>query len=135
MESNTFNLSGSNRITVQLKHKFETEWDHDLIGISILNGEDSLLNTVSWSGHEWNEYQTSLLSATSIEGFTDIKIRLNFRQDQTVNYRGWIIEDIKLHSIFDNFLKVKEIKEDATPPVAYAKASVSVPVALEAAAR
>ena len=109
MESNTFNVSGSNRLTVQLKHKFETEWDHDLISISILNGEDSLLNTVSWSGHEWNEYQTSLLSATSIEGFTDIKIRLDFRPDQSVNYRGWVIKEIEIHSIFDNFLKVEEI--------------------------
>jgi len=117
MESNTFNVSGSNRITVQLKHKFETEWDHDLVIISILNGEDSLLNTVSWSGHEWNEYQTSLLSATSIEGFTDIKIRLDFRPDQSVNYRGWVIKDIEVHSIFDNFLKVKENKETYIPKI------------------
>ena len=117
MESNTFNVSGSNRITVQLKHKFETEWDHDLISISILNGEDSLLNTVSWSGHEWNEYQTSLLSATSIEGFTDIKIRLDFRPDQSVNYRGWVIKEIEIHSIFDNFLKVEEIKETYIPKI------------------
>ncbi|MFL2998108.1 MAG: M14 family zinc carboxypeptidase [Candidatus Neomarinimicrobiota bacterium] len=117
MESNTFNVSGSNRLTVQLKHKFETEWDHDLISISILNGEDSLLNTVSWSGHEWNEYQTSLLSATSIEGFTDIKIRLDFRPDQSVNYRGWVIKEIEIHSIFDNFLKVEEIKETYIPKI------------------
>ena len=117
MESNTFNVSGSNRLTVQLKHKFETEWDHDLISISILNGEDSLLNTVSWSGHEWNEYQTSLLSATSIEGFTDIKIRLDFRPDQSVNYRGWVIKEIEIHSIFDNLLKVKEIKETYIPKI------------------
>ncbi|MFL3008766.1 MAG: M14 family zinc carboxypeptidase [Candidatus Neomarinimicrobiota bacterium] len=117
MESNTFNVSGSNRLTVQLKHKFETEWDHDLISISILNGEDSLLNSVSWSGHEWNEYQTSLLSATSIEGFTDIKIRLDFRPDQSVNYRGWVIKEIEIHSIFDNFLKVEEIKETYIPKI------------------
>ena len=117
MESNTFNVSGSNRITVQLKHKFETEWDHDLVIISILNGEDSLLNTVSWSGHEWNEYQTSLLSVTSIEGFTDLKIRLDFRPDQSVNYRGWVIKDIEVHSIFDNFLKVKENKETYIPKI------------------
>ena len=117
MESNTFNVSGSNRLTVQLKHKFETEWDNDLISISLLNGEDSLLNTVSWSGHEWNEYQTSLLSATSIEGFTDIKIRLDFRPDQSVNYRGWVIKEIEIHSIFDNFLKVEEIKETYIPKI------------------
>ena len=93
------NVNGSNRIVVELEHKFETEWDHDPISISILNSDDSLLTKSSWSGHRWGDFQTSLVSTSFNQGFTDIKIRLDFKPDQSVNYRGWIIKNIIVHSI------------------------------------
>ena len=59
-----------------------------------------------WTGHNWNEYQTDLVSAVSDEGFSQVKIRLEFKPDQTVNYRGWEISELFLYSIYDNFLSV-----------------------------
>ena len=117
MKSNMINVNGSNRIVVELEHKFETEWDHDPISISILNSDDSLLTKSSWSGHRWGDFQTSLVSTSFNQGFTDIKIRLDFKPDQSVNYRGWIIKNIIVHSLFDNFLHTREIKETFIPKI------------------
>ena len=113
MESNILNISGSNRIVLKLNHKYETEWDNDTIAVTILDNENNIIKKRYWTGHQWDEYQTDLITVISYEGFSQVKIRLDFKPDQTVNYRGWEISELEIYSIYDNFLKIKESEESS----------------------
>ncbi len=106
MESGLVDISGTNRVVVALNHKFETEWDHDPIILSILDDNDNIFGMKSWTGERWGDYERDFVTALSESTFTQVKVRLEFMPDQTVNYRGWELQDLKLYSIHDEYLDV-----------------------------
>ena len=110
MESDLQNISGSNRTVIVVTHKFETEWDHDPITISILDENGNILGTKSWTGDRWGDYQTDLVTAISETEFSQVKVRLEFSPDETVNYRGWQLQELSLYSMYDEYLDVAESK-------------------------
>ena len=109
MESSLLDVSGTNRVVLSIMHRYETEWDHDPISVSILDSENNVLGTKSWTGSAWlNSFNTDLITAISDSAFTQIKIRLEFSPDETVNYRGWEIQEISCYSINDQYLKLAD---------------------------
>ena len=107
MESDLIDISGSNRAVLSLLHRYETEWDIDIASISLLDENDVVLGSKSWTGDEWDELEPDLITAVSENEFTSVKVRLEFAPDQTVNYRGWELYSLGLYSIFDNYLDTK----------------------------
>ena len=106
MESELVDISGTNRAVVAVNHKFETEWDHDPISISILDANNTVLGAKSWTGEAWGDYRNDLVTVTTETEFSQVKVRLEFSPDQTVNYRGWELQDLTLFSINDEYLGI-----------------------------
>ncbi len=106
MESELVDISGTNRAVVAVTHKFETEWDHDPISISIVDANDIVLGEKSWTGGRWINYEQDFVTAISDSGFNLVKVRLEFSPDQTVNYHGWELQDLTLFSINDEFQNI-----------------------------
>ena len=117
MESELIDVAGKNRVVVAVSHRFETEWDHDPITISILDENNLLLGEKSWTGDSWSNFQENYVSAVSETEFSNIKVRLKFSPDQTVNYRGWEIQDMTVYSIIDEYLEVSELVNNSFPKI------------------
>ena len=111
IESDLFDVNGTNRLTLSMTHRYETEWDHDYISISFLNADDSVLSSKSWSGDYWDGFEQDFINVETNTIFSQVKLLLEFHRDETVNYRGWEIEELKLFSVYDNFLDVQEKSE------------------------
>ncbi|MBT3517941.1 MAG: T9SS type A sorting domain-containing protein [Candidatus Marinimicrobia bacterium] len=117
MESQLVDISGTNRAVVKVIHRFETEWDHDLIKISILDGNENVLGQKRWSGGGWEEYNTNYITAISDSEFSHVKVRLEFTPDQSVNYRGWELQDLTLFSNTDQYLELTESFGGISPKI------------------
>lgn len=117
MESQLVDISGTNRAVVKVIHRFETEWDHDLIKISILDGNDNVLGQKRWSGEGWEEYNTNYITAISDSEFSHVKVRLEFTPDRSVNYRGWELQDLTLFSNTDQYLELTESFGGISPKI------------------
>ena len=117
LESDLIDISGSNRAVILLSHRYETEWDIDPIKVSILDMDDVSLGSKIYTGDSWNNFNVDLISASSEDTFSDVKIRLEFFPDNSVNYRGWEIETIELFSTFDEYLDIKEIAGNYSPKI------------------
>ncbi|MEL0337818.1 MAG: M14 family zinc carboxypeptidase, partial [bacterium] len=88
IKSPFYNISGANRVTFKIDHRYEMEWDHDSVGVAIYNGNENLLLRIGWSGHKWDEYSSDYFSVIDRDGFDSLRVELWFKTDQTVNYRG-----------------------------------------------
>ena len=117
MMSDAIDVSGSNRVVVKIDHRYETEWDHDMISVKLLDASDSLLASKLWSGDQWNHFKSNLLTATSDSLFDSVRVLLSFSPDGTVNYRGWEIRSINLFAISDENLSIKEINQNRIPDI------------------
>ena len=117
MESNLEDISGMNRAVVAVTHKFETEWDHDPVTVTLLDENDNILGIKSWTGDRWGDYQTDLVTAISETEFSQVKVRLEFSPDETVNYRGWELQELSLYSIYDEYLGVTESNNTISPKI------------------
>ncbi|MBT3589612.1 MAG: T9SS type A sorting domain-containing protein [Candidatus Marinimicrobia bacterium] len=106
MESELVDMSGKNRLVLKVDHRFETEWDYDPVSISMIDQNDSLLVSKSWTGLAWGDYQTDYMTAINESGFDSVKIRLSFLPDETVNYHGWELQELTLFSVNDEYLSV-----------------------------
>ena len=116
MESELFDVTNTNRLVASIKHRYETEWDYDEISLSILDKNDSVLSNRFWDGDNWEKFHLDHITAKGYD--TDsIKIRVEFYADQTVNYRGWEIENIRLHAIEDNYLRTQNIHRNSSPNI------------------
>ena len=115
MTSSLIDVSGSNRVVVKINHRYETEWDHDHLIVSILNDQNDILASNHWSGHNWDEFSSNLVTATTETSFDSLKVQISFLSDETVNYRGWEIGSIMLYSISDEYLGTVETTIN-TPP-------------------
>ena len=117
LESEAIDISGSNRAVVSISHRYETEWDFDPLKVSILDLDNNILGSKSFTGDNWNVFKTDLVTATSDETFSSVKVRLEFTPDNTVNYRGWEIHSLKMYSAFDEYLDIKEISGNYSPKI------------------
>jgi len=117
MESDLIDISGRNRAVVSLSHRFETEWDLDPISVSILDASGTILAQKSWTGDNWDNAQIDLVTITSESGFSEIKVRLSFVPDETVNYRGWELSQLTLFSIVDSYLGVTHSSGTIAPKI------------------
>ena len=117
IESDLFDVYGSNRLTLSMTHRYETEWDHDYISVSFLNADDSVLSSKSWSGDYWDGFEQDFINVETNTIFSQVKLLLEFHRDETVNYRGWEIEELKLFSVYDNFLDVQEGLSQSMPKI------------------
>ena len=117
LESEAIDISGSNRAVVSISHRYETEWDFDPLKVSILDLDNNILGSKSFTGDNWNVFKTDLVTATSEETFSSVKVRLEFTPDNTVNYRGWEIHSLKMYSAFDEYLDIKEISGNYSPKI------------------
>ena len=117
MESDLIDISGSNRAVVSVSHRYETEWDHDIATISILDENDIIFGSRSWHGDKWSGLTTDLITAIAENEFTSVKVRLEFSTDQTVNYRGWELHSLQLFSMHDNYLDIQRTKTNNTPKI------------------
>ena len=97
--------------------KYETEWDHDYISISLLDDNDSLLSFKSWTGDHWETVQQDFISAETNSIFSQVKLLIEFHKDATVNYRGWEIYELKLFPVYDNYLSIQEINGQSMPKI------------------
>ena len=117
LESEAIDITGSNRAVVSISHRYETEWDFDPLKVSILDLDNNILGSKSFTGDNWNDFKTDLVTATSEETFSSVKVRLEFTPDNTVNYRGWEIHSLKMYSAFDEYLDIKEISGNYSPKI------------------
>ena len=117
MESDLEDISGMNRAVVAVTHKFETEWDYDPVTITLLDENDNILGTKSWTGDRWGDYQTDLVTAIAETEFSQVKVRLEFSSDGTVNYRGWELQSLTLFSILDEYLDIVESSGTISPKI------------------
>ena len=117
LESEAIDITGSNRAVVSISHRYETEWDFDPLKVSILDLDNNILGSKSFTGDNWNVFKTDLVTATSDETFSSVKVRLEFTPDNTVNYRGWEIHSLKMYSAFDEYLDIKEISGNYSPKI------------------
>jgi hypothetical protein len=117
MESDLVDISGMNRAVVAVTHKFETEWDHDPVTVTLLDENDNILGTKSWTGDRWGDYQTDLVTAIAETEFSQVKVRLEFSPDGTVNYRGWELQSLTLFSILDEYLDIVESSGTISPKI------------------
>jgi len=117
MESDLEDISGMNRAVVAVTHKFETEWDHDPVTVTLLDENDNILGTKSWTGDRWGDYQTDLVTAIAETEFSQVKVRLDFSPDGTVNYRGWELQSLTLFSILDEYLDIVESSGTISPKI------------------
>ena len=117
IKSPFYNISGANRVTFKIDHRYEMEWDHDSVGVAIYNGNENLLLRIGWSGHKWDEYSSDYFSVIDRDGFDSLRVELWFKTDQTVNYRGWDINGLTLHSMDDAFLSTSEVTSIELPAI------------------
>ena len=119
IESDYYDVSGSNRIIFSINHRYETEWDHDSVGIAILDTNNMIIHRHGWSGDNWERYQYNYTSSTNDMGFGIIKVRLWLKTDMTVNYRGWEIDQLWMHAVDDNYLNTENILSNNPPQIKF----------------
>lgn len=96
LESDWLDVSGSNKLVLDLLHKYELEWDHDSISISLWDAH-GILSKKMWTDQYYDSTVNEIIWAYDSSGFDSVKIQLTFDRDGSVAYRGWIIENMKLY--------------------------------------
>jgi hypothetical protein len=119
IETGYYDLSGSNRLIISINHRYETEWDHDSVGVSILDTNDIILYKAGWSGDKWGRFQNDYTTAINHSGFGLVKVMLWFKTDLTVNYRGWEINQLQMHAVSDNYLTTGNASSNSHPQITF----------------
>ena len=60
-----------------------------------------------WQDQSWGEITKDFLWVNDTSGFDSVKVQLSFGRDQTVAYRGWLIEGLKIYYAYDNNLGIQ----------------------------
>ena len=119
ISSDFYDVSESNRVTFRINHRYETEWDHDSVGVSVYNGNGDIIFRDGWSGHQWVDYTNNYFSIIDGNGFDSLRIELWLKTDQTVNYRGWEIDNLKMYALNDSFLSTKDNNSNTVPQIKF----------------
>jgi hypothetical protein len=106
MRSRLFPLITTNRLVVELDHRFELEWDYDSLRVQVLDGQDRLLSAWAVSHQRWGLFRFDWISATDTAGIDSVYLQLELVRDSTVNYRGWELAHLRLLGGEDPYLGV-----------------------------
>jgi len=117
IETPLISIMDKNRIVLEIEHKYETEWDHDFIIISMLDNNDNILFETSFSGTTDDEVIKDYFTMTSDSSFTSVKVRLGFQVDGSVNYRGWSINNLNIFAVNDEFLDITNQSQNKMPVI------------------
>lgn len=117
IETNFINVENKNRILLKLNHRYETEWDHDFINIQIIDNYNNILFDEKISGSTNNTFVNNYFTIINDSTFSQVKIRLKFLLDNSVNYEGWDIAGIKLFSVQDNYLSLSNSSTNTIPSI------------------
>ena len=117
IETPLISIMDKNRIVLEIEHKYETEWDHDFIIISMLDNNDNILFETSFSGTTEDEVIKDYFTMTSDSSFTSVKVRLGFQVDGSVNYRGWSINNLNIFAVNDEFLDITNQSQNKMPVI------------------
>lgn len=117
IESNFINLEDQNRILLQINHKYETEWDHDFVNIQVVDILENIVLNEKLSGSTQDNFVDDYFTFNKDSTFNQYKIRLKFLSDNSVNYKGWDINRIKLFSVHDNYLNALSNKKNRSPSI------------------
>ena len=117
MESDLYDVMGTNRIAATIEHRYETEWDNDIARVSIVDQDNNILGSKSWTGGSWDQPQVDLVIARTDGSFNSARVRIEFSPDQTVNYRGWEISKIKLSALSDIHMSIVENQSNFGPKI------------------
>ncbi len=105
LESSWFDVSGSNRIVLEINHQYELEWDHDSVEVSIVDVNGKIASKI-WKDQDWEELHTEFVWVNDTSEFDSVKVQLTFGRDQTVAYRGWLVESLKLFSGYEDYVGI-----------------------------
>ena len=117
IETPLISIMDKNRIVLEIEHKYETEWDHDFIIISMLDNNDNILFETSFSGTTEDKVIKDYFTMTSDSSFTSVKVRLGFQVDGSVNYRGWSINNLNIFAVNDEFLDITNQSQNKMPVI------------------
>ena len=76
LESEPIDIAGSNRAVILISHRYETEWDFDPIKVSIIDLDNIILGSKTYTGDSWDSFSTDLVTAFSEDTFSNVKIRI-----------------------------------------------------------
>ena len=57
------------------------------------------------------------MTAIAETEFSQVKVRLEFSPDETVNYRGWELQELSIYSIYDEYLSITESQNTISPKI------------------
>lgn len=124
LESSWLDISGSNRIVLEINHQYELEWDNDSIEVNIfdINGK---IGSKIWRDQNWEELHTEFVWVNDTTGFDSVKVQLTFGRDQTVAYRGWLVESMKLFYGYEDYVGIHSSGNFS--PIHFGSASTAYP--------
>ncbi|HDY76169.1 MAG TPA: T9SS type A sorting domain-containing protein, partial [Candidatus Marinimicrobia bacterium] len=105
LESPWFDVSGSNRIVLEINHQYEMEWDHDSIEVSLWDSNGKIAAKV-WKNQHWGEVIKDFVWVNDTSGFDSVMVQLSFGRDQTVTYRGWLVDSMKLFAGYEEYVGI-----------------------------
>ena len=115
IQTGLINVENMNRIVLVIEHQYETEWDHDYAEIEIIDSNNNQLIKKSWSGSTENEYLKDYFTMLIDTTLFEIRVKLNFKTDGTVNYRGWFVSSLELFAVNDEFLSIQKKNQTKIP--------------------
>lgn len=114
------NFSDSDVVTM-IKLKYELEWEKDYFSLAYVNQNGEILNQRNFSGHNYSSYNKFYISHLHNNEADILNINLSLSADESLYYRGIIIDDIKIFSDseeaecfygdinFDSFINISDI--------------------------
>ena len=94
--SPNLNITGTNRLALSITHRYELEWDRDLIAVLIFNNSDSMIGQWQVADQQWENTITTWIGCSSISLYDSVRVALKFCVDGSINYRGWQIFGLEL---------------------------------------
>ncbi len=91
------NFSFSNIVTM-IDLKYELEWDKDYFSVIYTNQNGQNIYQRNFSGHNYNDFNKFYISYFQPNEADSLNINLSLDTDETLYYRGLIINDIKIYS-------------------------------------
>jgi len=95
MLDSTFSASN---VVALISMKYEYEWDNDYIQFSFKDNNDAVLSQKLLSGQKYKFFDTVMFGYHSGEEFNDVKFDISMDTDESLHYRGAIINNLQILS-------------------------------------
>ena len=104
------NLYANNNIAAILDIKYELEWDKDFFNLAFTDAGGNLYDNLSLSNHKYTSNNKILLLSPFNQQNTHFQLSMD--TDETLNYRGVIIDNIQILTNSDNICEYGDINHD-----------------------